>query len=107
MNKDKPQLDFSLIDAKNYPPVSGHNFNTGDVRATNSEKNLKIILAAEREYLERLAELQQAIRDKFEPQMEEEPEKDDFDTDDRWTIETNFDSNTPKRNKNIDNLYYT
>lgn len=101
----KPKLEFALIDAKDSSTVAIDSYNPRQPYCTNSKKNLQIVIEARREYLERLAELQKAIKDEFEPQMEPEPEEPDFTYKEGWAVEKEIDKK-PTRNKNIDHLWY-
>lgn len=103
---EKPKLEFASIDAKDCSVVITNSFNPRQPYCTNSKKNLRVVMEAEREYLERLAELQKEIKDKFEPEMEPEPEEPDFTYKEGCAIEGEMDKR-PKRNKNINNLWYS
>jgi hypothetical protein len=102
----KPELKFATIDAKDCSPVTADDFNSPCIYHTNSKNNLLVIMEAEREYLERLAELQKEIKDEFEPKLGPEPKEPDFTHEEGWAIEKEIDEK-PKRNKNINNLWYS
>lgn len=82
----KPRVSFALIDAKEYPVLSGDSGSGGCI-GTNSEKNMRLIMRAETEYLNRLLDLQRDIMEKLEPELEDEP-KERMEQKRMWEIES-------------------
>lgn len=102
----KPRVNFAMIDAKEYPVLAGDSGSGGCI-GTNSEKNMRLIMRAETEYLNRLLDLQRETLDKLNGEIEDEPEE-RMDQDRRWEIES--EENKLSRGvlkQGTGNLYYS
>lgn len=72
---NKIYLDFAMLDCKNYPSIQiygGRGYGEG----ARSVHNEQVRQDAETEYLSRLIELQQEIRDKYVPQLIDDSDMD-------------------------------
>ncbi len=104
--KKQPRVSFAMIDAKEGPVIAGDS-GSGGSYGTDSEKNMRLMMRAETEYLNRLLEIQREILDQLNSEMEPEPET-------RMTYERlgeiESEENKLARDelkKGADNLYYS
>ena len=103
--KKQPRVSFAMIDAKEGPVIGG---DCGAGRCgTDSEKNMRLIMRAETEYLNRLLELQREILDRLNSELEDEPET-KMDQDSQCEIEEEeYKLSRGALKKGADNLYYS
>ncbi len=71
----KLKFEFEMIDAKNYSPL-----HMGFDEPFKSEQNCRTVLKAEKEYLDRLDELQNEIRKKYESLLIDDSENKELDS---------------------------